>query len=407
MRAARMCLATLVCVTLTACTNLPVSGPSQRAISRGATATLETDRRAVAIDYVLVDIDRTVLENLKAVGPGSFYSSFGVEPRPAPEVLVGAGDVVQVSVITSPGGVFSSGEVGAQPSGFVSLPPQAVDRRGFISVPYAGEVRAAGRSVRQIQNEIETKLAGRAIEPQVIVALQEQSASEVTVIGDATTGYRAKIKSSGERILEVIAKAGSIKFAGHEVFVTLQRKGRPVTVHFPTLVGNPAENIYVAPGDIIYLHREVQRFIAIGAIGSTGQTQGLTSYFAFDAAWLSLAEAIAKAGGLLDSRADPGQVFLYRIEERQALLAMGVDLSNFSETEALVPTIYRANFRDPSSFFFTQQFPMRNRDIIYVANAESVEVEKFLGFVRVISGTVSGVASDALVTRDSIRALRD
>ena len=50
---------------------------------------------------------------------------------------------------------------------------------------------------------------------------------------------------------------------------------------------------------------------------------------------------------------------------------------------------------------------MRHKDIIYVTNADLVEVVKFLIYLRTITSTVSGVADDALVTRDSIRALRN
>jgi polysaccharide export outer membrane protein len=406
MRRASQHLILLLSVALASCSQLPQSGPTQRAIYRQATTTLESERDAVALDYALVDIDRNVLENVRAVGPASFYASFGGGRGPAPEIRVGVGDVIQVSVFSSPGGLFApSGDVGARPGSFLTLPPHTVDKRGDISVPYAGEIHAAGRSLREIQRDIEARLAQRAIEPQVIVSLVEQNAAEVAVIGDASGGYRSKIKASGERILDVIARAGSIRYPGYEVFVTLQRGKRRETVFFPTLVNSPAENIYVAPGDIIYVHREQQRFVAVGALGSTGQTQGLTGYFTFDAASLSLAEAIGKAGGLLDSRADPGHVYLYRLENREALAAMGVNLSGFSTTEKLIPTIYRANLRDPSSFFFTQQFPMRHKDIIYIANAEAVEVEKFLVYVRLFTGTASAVSTDVLTTRNNIRAL--
>lgn len=73
---------------------------------------------------------------------------------------------------------------------------------------------------------------------------------------------------------------------------------------------------------------------------------------------------------------------------------MGVDLSRFAPNQISIPTVYRANFRDPSSFFFAQSFPMRNRDIIYVGNADANEVTKFLIYVRAVTGTSSGVATD-------------
>jgi polysaccharide export outer membrane protein len=93
------------------------------------------------------------------------------------------------------------------------------------------------------------------------------------------------------------------------------------------------------------------------------------------------------------------------MEYRQHLEALKVDLKRFPAEQKLIPTIYRANFRDPSSFFFAQGFPMRHKDIIYVANADAVEIVRFLSFVRAITSTVAGVTEDAQITRDSARAL--
>jgi polysaccharide export outer membrane protein len=79
---------------------------------------------------------------------------------------------------------------------------------------------------------------------------------------------------------------------------------------------------------------------------------------------------------------------------------MGVDLGKFTPEQRLIPTIYRANYRDPSSFFFAQQFPMRHKDVIYVANADSVEFVKFLDYVSAITRTVAGTAIDGATTVD-------
>lgn len=398
---------TLVGVILAGCTALPSSGPSSRDIIENSAASVESDRRAVAFDYVLLDISRSVLDHVVAVGPESFFKSFGSGRGPAPAIRVGVGDVVQVSIFeASAGGLFVPAEAGVRPGNFVTLPPQTVDRAGTISVPFAGQVPASGRSLPEIQREIEGRLANRAIEPQVIVSLAEQNATEVAVVGDvATTANKFKVRPNGDRVLDMISKAGALKYPGYEVFVTLQRGKRRATVYFPSLVNNPQENIFVAPGDTLYLYREQQKFVAVGALGSVGQTSGLTGQFAFEQERLSLNEAVAKAGGLLDLRANPGQVFLYRLEFRETLEGARVDLKKFPRDQKLIPTIYRANFRDPSSFFFAQSFPMRHKDIIYVSNADSVEVVKFLLYLRAITSTVSGVATDAVIIRDPSRAV--
>lgn len=390
---------------LAACSALPVSGPNHHTISEAATESLTLDRNSVVVDYVLVDISQPVLQYVEDIGPESFYRTFGTGRGPAPELRLGVGDVVTVSIFeSSSGGLFVPSEAGSRPGNFVTLPPQAVDVKGEINVPFAGKIRAGNRSVAQVQSDIEQQLGKRAIEPQVVIALNEQRASEVAVFGDATGGLKDKIAPAGDRVLDVVAKAG-LKYPGYEVFVTLQRKKTRATVFFPMLIKNPAENIYVRPGDVLYVHRQPQVFVAIGALGNSEETEDVTGRFTFDADRLSLAEAIAKAGGLLDTRAGGRHVFLYRLESREVLEKVGMNLSRFDPKQMLIPTVYRANFKDPSVFFAVDQFPMRHKDIIYVANADSIEINKFLSFVSLITGTVSGVATDALVTRDAINAL--
>jgi polysaccharide biosynthesis/export protein len=390
---------------LPGCTALPVDGPDHRSIAFGASATLASERGSIAIDYALLDINRVVLDNVVNAGPESFFRTFGSSKGPAPVIRVGVGDVVQVTIFeSSAGGLFIPAEAGTRPGNFVTFPSQTVDRSGMIVIPYGGEIRAAGRQIPEIQREIESKLANRAIEPQALVTMIEQNATEVAVVGDVVNGAnKFRIRQGGERVLDILSRAGGMKFPGYELFVTLQRDNKRATVYFPTLVNTPSENVYVAPGDVLYVYREQQKYVAIGALGSSSQTSGVTGQYAFEQERLSLNEAVAKAGGLLDGRANPGQVFLYRIEHRDTLMKMGVNLERFPPSQKFIPTVYRANFRDPSSFFFAQSFPMRHKDVIYASNADAVEVSKFLNYVRTITSTVSGVSGDAVLTGDAIK----
>src|SRR5262245_61894571 len=400
-RGSILCLIASALLAACAPLQLPVDGPYARDIARGAATSLVSDRHTIVLDYALVDINKTVLECAIDVGPGSFFKTFGTKSGPAPIIRVGVGDVVQVSVFESAsGGLFVPAEAGVRPGNYVTFPSQQVDRSGTINIPYAGAIQAAGRTLPEIQSDIESKLSNRAIEPQVVVTLVEQNATEVAVVGDVLNGAnKFRIRLAGERVLDIISKAGGLKYPAYELFVTLQRNSKRATVYLPTLVNNSAENVFVTPGDTIYVYREQQKFVALGALGAGGQTSGLTAQFAFDQERLSLTEAVAKAGGLLDARANPGQVFLYRMEYREALEKMGVNLSMFSPDQRFIPTVYRANFRDPSSFFFAQGFSMRHKDVIYASNAEVVEVVKFFDYVRAITSTVSGVKGDVVVVK--------
>ncbi len=386
------------------CTNLPLGGPLHGDINGAATSAVTTERRQVAYDYVLVEMSDKIIDSLIELGPGSFFSSFGTGHGPAPTITVGVGDVVQVTIFeSSAGGLFIPPEAGVRPGNFVSLPSQTVNRNGTISVPYAGDIQAAGRTPQQIKEAIEKVLSARAVEPQVIVTLVEQTAAAVTVI---SMGGSNKLQiRPNERILDIVARAGGGRIAGYEMFITLQRRAHRATVYFPALISDPRENIYVHPGDVLHIYREQQKFIAMGALGAGGVTSGVTGFFPFDQEQLTLNEAIAKAGGLVDGRANP-HVFLYRMEPREVLDKMGVDTRKFPVTAKFIPTVYKANYRDPSIFFLAQRFPMRNKDAIYVANADSVELEKFIAHSTAITSYVAGTAGDIVATRDAIRALR-
>jgi polysaccharide export outer membrane protein len=280
-----------------------------------------------------------------------------------------------------------------------TLPPQIVDRSGKISVPFAGDIQVEGLTLREIRHEIESKLAKRALEPQAIVSLPETGAGTVTVLGDAVTVSSAvKLRATGDRILEVIGRSGGIKVQEYETLVSLQRGNKRGTIYYPKLVRDPKENIYVQPGDIISVSRYQRKFEAFGALVSLVQTQGLTGQFTFESEHLSLGEALSKTGGLLDSRADALEVYLYRMETRETLRSIGVDLAPFRLSQQSIPTIYRVSLGDPSGFFLTHRFPMRDKDIIYVPNAKSVEVAKFFDNVRTITGGVSGITGDAYAT---------
>jgi protein involved in polysaccharide export with SLBB domain len=74
---------------------------------------------------------------------------------PPREITLGIGDVVSVTIFeAAAGGLFVPSEAGARPGNFVTLPNQIVDSKGNITVPYAGAIRAAGRTPSEVQQAI-------------------------------------------------------------------------------------------------------------------------------------------------------------------------------------------------------------------------------------------------------------
>lgn len=386
-------------LSLAGCAALPSSGPQTRDIVAGASTTDASKTGDNSFKYALVNIEEKVLAALQDIGPGSLFSSFGVGHAGPREITVGVGDIIQVTIFESAaGGLFIPKDAGARPGNYIQLPLQTVDQKGFISVPYAGAIRAKGQSLAQIQHAIEAGLASRAIEPQVVVALTNQASSQVTVIGQVGAPNKISVNPAGERVLDVISRASGIVNPGFETFVTLQRAGRKATIYFLSLVTNPKENVFVAPGDTIYVYQQQRSFTAFGASGQSGQ-------FKFEQEHVTLADAVGKAGGLLDNRADPGAVFVYRLEYRKNLEKMNVDLSAFVPEQKIIPTVYRGNFRDPSSFFVAKSFFLQDRDVLYVTNADQIELFKFLSLVQAVPDTIANVGADAVAVRNTARIL--
>jgi polysaccharide export outer membrane protein len=393
----RCSVALAASVAMTSCTVLPTSGPAHRAIERQATTKFVAPNKKVGIDYALVDITKQVASYFDYSILNSLEKGFGGGKGGPPLTPLGIGDVVEVTIFEAQaGGLFIPDDAGARPGNYITLPAQTVDRNGTISVPYAGAIRAAGRPVGEVQTEIEKRLANRAIEPQVVITTTASRSTNVSVLGDVNAPAQLELSPAGERVLDVVARAGGLTASQYETYVTVERHGREGTVLFRTLVDNPRENIYVRPGDTVYVNRERRTYLVFGATQQAGRID-------FDDSNLTLGEAIAKTGGLVDERADPAQVFLYRMVPRESLAKMGVDVSHFSG--AIIPTVFKANLRDPAIFFAIQQFKMKDKDIIYVANADAVEFTKFLNLVYNTSVTAAAVPENADSAKNAIQDL--
>jgi polysaccharide biosynthesis/export protein len=361
------------------CSFFPIAGPNSLAIDVGLSE--------VGLDYGLVKLTPQVIKILAEYGPLSISATFG-DRRPPPEIRFGIGDVVSVTIFeAAAGGLFIPIEAGVRPGNFVTLPNQPIDTAGNITVPYAGAVKAAGRTPSQVQQEIIDRIKNRAIEPQAVVALSTQNTSLISVLGEVNTPNRFPAQPAGERLLDAITRAGGIKDQGYESWVVLERRGRRAGVPFGALIYEPGNNTWVWPGDTIYVYREPQTFLAFGAAGQQGQ-------FPFNMWRITLAEGIAIAGGLLDVQADAASVYLYRREPRALAEKLGVDCSKFEGPT--VPIIYTVSFRDPGGYFLATKMQMYNKDVVYASNAQAVEVLKFLSFVNsaaVTTGNTAGALS--------------
>jgi polysaccharide biosynthesis/export protein len=387
-----LAFASVLALGLASCAGLPNAGPTTSQVLEQATA----EPRA---PFDLVEIDSRWDAVPLAPPRPSLRGAFRGDEKP-PGQVVGVGDVVAVTIWqtpvpgaleTVPGSGRGSQIPGAPTAttpGQIILPDQVVGPDGGITIPFGGRVKAAGRTAFQIEQSIERALAERLTEPQVLVTVPRSTFQTVTVSGESIAGSRVPLSGGGERLLDVLAAAGGVKTPPYETQIYLRRRGQVGFLPMSRLVNDPAEDIYVWPGDRITVVRSVQTFTVFGATQNNSQLP-------FGAEDLNLAQAIARAGGLLDARADPSGVFLFRFEQPEVLRAVGIT-SPLRTTKGLVPVLYHLNLKQVDGYFLAARFPMKNEDIIYVAGASTNALQKFFNLVGAVSAPV---LSGAVIAR--------
>ncbi len=366
----------LLSAALFGCGTLPNVGPSRSdMLAAGAT-------NKVAI----VELDPETVQTLANAKPASLVGAFG-DYRPARETRIGVGDAVQIVIWeAAAGGLFSSPVVDRNSAGTRSatIPEQVVARDGSITVPFAGRIPVINRTPPEVEIDIVKRLSDKAIDPQALVTITRNISNTVTLMGEGGLGARVGLTPRGDRLLEVLASVGGSRIGPQDVTVVLSRDGRSIRVPLQAVMDDQRENVFLQAGDVIGLVRDPQTFTAMGATGRN-------SVIPFDTLKLSLDEAVAKGGGLIDLQSDPAGVFVVRYEPAVIAAAIPQASGVLAEND-FVPVVYHINMRDPASLFLARRFPMRNKDILYVTNAPANELNKVLNLVNLLTTPIVSAA---------------
>ena len=380
LRAAPLCLALMAAALLSACSSLPTSGPSNSEVVDNITGPDNP------LGAKLVDLTPAAVKALRDRPDRSLSVIDGLRTNASVDRL-GPGDVVSVSIYEAGNGLFNTKRTADSDSSSGStaetLPRLQVDRNGTITVPYAGQIRVSGHTMTEVQKIIESRISDRTAQPQVVVSLVTNGSNIVYISGDVRAPGRYPLTLAHERLLDIVALAGGPTHSPQDTLVKVSRRGREATTSLTRVQTIAEENIAVDPQDRIQVDYLPRSFLSFGATGRIAQIQ-------FDAATVSLAEAVARVGGLDDSRANPEAVFLFRYERPVNAQALGLIPPGLLGPSAPVipgavaqgiPVVYRINMRDPQSYFAIQQFAMNDKDVIYIANAPTVQIYKFLQLI--------------------------
>lgn len=354
-------VAILLCLT-TGCSTLqvPTSGPSRADIVR---ETLPANAGPIRVVKIGAEPRSGAAKEAKPAP--QFASVFADGPQDT--LTIGAGDVVEVSIWEAPpatlfGGVADARSAALGTSRAITLPEQSVNSDGVITVPFAGAILVLGRTPQQVETDITARLNGKANQPQAMVRVTRATSNSVTVVGDVASSVRLPLTPRTERLLDALAAAGGTRNPLSKTTVQLTRGSRVLAMPLEIVVKDPRQNVRLRAGDVVAALFQPLSFTSLGATGRNDEV-------GFEAQGISLAQALGRIGGLQDARADAKGVYIFRFEEPE-------DTSSVPQ-----PVIYVADLSTPAAFFAIQNFPVRNKDLIYVANASLTEFQKFANAV--------------------------
>lgn len=358
---------------LCACGLLPTIGPSRGEIERAKVA-----QGGGAIQ--IIDVDDAVTRSLLAQHDQHLFSETLGNKHIGPR-LVGAGDLLEVSIWeAAPATLFGSSM--AEQRGAIAtthamtLPDQTVDDDGFISVPFAGRVPAAGKTLHAIEADVTSRLAGKANQPEVLIRMTHNFSSNATVVGEVNTSTRVSLVPGNERLLDAIAAAAGVRQPVNKMTIQVTRAEHVYSLPLETIIRDPRQNVPLQPGDVVTALFQPFSFTALGATGKNDEIN-------FETQGITLAQALARSGGMIDSRSNPRGVFIFRFVPSNALAWPRQPV--MTTPEGMVPVVFRMDLADPASFFVMQSFPIENKDVLYVSNAPITEIQKFLNLLFTVA----------------------
>ncbi len=365
--------ASLLALLVTACSSVPSSGPSAGQLFKSEKA--EADK----IGFSIIDVSS---DTLPAPELAELSATSGLEQlaRPGRVDLLGPGDVLSINIYEVGVSLFGSASTIGSGSGgssgqssSVGVKDQAmqgvtVDEAGYITLPYIGRIRAAGRTTEDVRRAIIAGLRGKSQAPQALVTVNENVTNTVTVGGLVADPGRQRLSLARERILDAVAAAGGIKEPATQATAILRftRGGMTSETYLAQLVPGSAADLQLLGGDRIEILQHDRSYTVFGAAGKVSEIK-------FEKARLSLSDAVARAGGPDAQQADPANIFIFRYQQDP------------TAPNAEKPSVYRLDMTRPSSYFLSQRFMMHDKDVIYVANARANQTRKVVEIFNLLT----------------------
>ena len=368
-------IALLAAVSVVAsCAMLPRSGPNKREIFAGS---VQNEG-----DAFIVTVDERVTRATSVVPSLGFSKSF-VNAGVLGSDTIRAGDTLGVSIWENVDDPLLGGATG----GPANLQEVQVDGSGFIFVPYAGRIRAAGSTPEAVRRTITRQLDPQTPDPQVEVRRLAGDGSTISITGYVGAQGIYPIERPTRTLSAMLAQAGGVTTNPEIAQVVVIRGAQKGRIWFNDLYKYPELDIPLRGGDRVLIEEDSRAFTALGSTGAQ-------SRISFETQTLSAIEAIAQVGGLLSTESDPTGVFVFRNESAgvaNQVLGRG-DLSGEQRM------VYVLNLTEPNGLFRARDFDIRDGDTLYVTEAPLTQFNKVIAS---FTGSLSNVAA-ASDTVDSL-----
>lgn len=363
----RIALAVLAMIGLAACDGaIPRSGPTKSEVFDSS-----VQRRG---DTYVVVANEAVAQATKFSLDLGFEQAFQTTPEVGADTIR-AGDTLGLTI-------WENVQEGLLGSGGAPVPLQSVqvDSDGFIFVPYAGRVEAAGQTPEQLRNLLTTRLETQTPDPQVMVMRSAGDGATVSVAGTVGAQGVYPIERPTRRLSSMLARAGGVTIEPEIAIVTVLREGRSGRVWFNSLYSTPVNDIALRAGDRILVEADERSYTALGATGSQSRIR-------FQSQNLTAMEALAQVGGLSTNAADPTGIFILREEPPEVARAV-LGLPDLVEAQQIA---YVLDLTNGEGLFVARDFNIRDGDTIYVTEAPVTQFNKAVSAVFGSLTTVSSV----------------
>ncbi|MCX7643980.1 MAG: polysaccharide biosynthesis/export family protein [Rhodobacteraceae bacterium] len=362
-------VAALAAASLVAGCGLPRSGPTKQEFLASA-----IDRRGGAHFVEVTD----AVAAATALPSGLSFSREFLDAGVVASDTIYPGDVLSITIWEN----VDQGVLAVGGNNATQLPETQVDGQGFIFVPYAGRIRAAGNSPEALRQTITRLLENQTPDPQVVVARKAGDGATVSVIGNAGVQGVFPLERPNRTLTSMLAQAGGISVKPEVAKITVTRGRHRGTIWLSDLYADPANDIALRAGDKILVEEDDRAFIALGATGGQRRVP-------FERQELSAIDAIAEFGGLNPGTADPTGIFVLR--EEPAEIANRV----LGRTDLRGPQrmAYVIDLTKPSGIFIARDFMIRDEDTIYVTEAPFLQWQKIIGAITGAAGSANNLAN--------------